>query len=57
MLNKFNLCRMLPNIIVGQIYFDRCLQPPSESELSVTSGILGRLHKWNKNDSSVSING
>ncbi|XP_044009185.1 atrial natriuretic peptide receptor 1 [Aphidius gifuensis] len=26
-------------------------QPPSEGELSVTSGILGRLHKW-KNESS-----
>lgn len=30
-------------------------QPPSEGELSVTSGILGRLHKWNKSDSAVSI--
>ncbi|XP_069678523.1 atrial natriuretic peptide receptor 1 isoform X2 [Periplaneta americana] len=26
-------------------------QPPSETELSVSSGILGRLHKW-KNDTS-----
>ncbi|XP_046387988.1 atrial natriuretic peptide receptor 1 isoform X2 [Ischnura elegans] len=26
-------------------------QPPSEGEVSVTSGILGRLHKW-RNDSS-----
>lgn len=29
------------------------LQPPSDDELSVTSGILGRLHKW-KNESTVS---
>lgn len=29
------------------------LQPPSDGELSVTSGILGRLHKW-KNESTVS---
>ncbi|XP_045460026.1 atrial natriuretic peptide receptor 1 [Harmonia axyridis] len=27
-------------------------QPPTEGELSVTSGILGRLHKWNKSDSA-----
>jgi hypothetical protein len=30
-------------------------QPPSEGELSVTSGILGRLQKWNKSDSAVSV--
>lgn len=30
------------------------IQPPSEGEVSVTSGILGsRLHKW-KNNSTVS---
>ena len=29
-------------------------QPPTEGELSVTSGILGRLQKWNKSDSAVS---
>lgn len=31
-------------------------QPPSEDELTVTSGILRRLHnqKWNKSDSAVS---
>ncbi|XP_046753258.1 atrial natriuretic peptide receptor 2-like [Diprion similis] len=29
-------------------------QPPSEGELSVTSGILGRLHKW-RNETSVRI--
>ncbi|KAJ3648141.1 hypothetical protein Zmor_019964 [Zophobas morio] len=27
-------------------------QPPTEGELSVTSGILGRLQKWNKSDSA-----
>ncbi|XP_017785095.1 PREDICTED: atrial natriuretic peptide receptor 1 [Nicrophorus vespilloides] len=27
-------------------------QPPSEGELSVTSGILGRLQRWNKNDTT-----
>lgn len=32
----------------------RLLQPPTEGELTVTSGILGRItHKW-KNESSVS---
>lgn len=38
------------------ILLDACvisLQPPSDGELSVTSGILGRLHKW-KNESTVS---
>lgn len=34
--------------------FSVVFQPPSESEVSVTSGILGRLQKWNKNDSTVS---
>lgn len=34
-------------------YFFILFQPPSEGELSVTSGILGRLHRW-KNESSVS---
>lgn len=28
------------------------IKPPSEGELSVTSGILGRIHKW-KNETSV----
>lgn len=28
------------------------LQPPSEGELSVPSGILGRIHKW-RNESTV----
>lgn len=30
----------------------RTIKPPSEGELSVTSGILGRINKW-KNESSV----
>ncbi|KAK0163436.1 hypothetical protein PV327_007117 [Microctonus hyperodae] len=28
-------------------------QPPSEGELSVTSGILGRLHKWRNESSGI----
>lgn len=41
-------------MLIENIHFFFVLQPPSEGELSVTSGILGRIHKW-KNESTVRI--
>lgn len=32
-----------------------CLQPPSEGELSVTSGILGRVHSKGKNENFSAV--
>lgn len=53
---KYQCNCLIPNLLFSLssfIVFFFKMQPPSEGELTVTSGILGRIHKW-KNESTVS---